>query len=155
MDNRCLNIEWKKNHNHKMQRHQKKRPTTATSKNYKYASLIGIVLNAVEASLVLGKKNASVEIALNSDIEVLTASHSLDRKLTVFEMVVNKFGILWATILQPFHLTLDTPNDRLIRRGVFFYIYWLLEPFQTHHSIKVWLELWWSVPMNLLEMLTF
>lgn len=61
-----------------MQRHQKKRSTTAASKNYKYASLIGIVLNAVEASLVLEKK-ASVEIALNSDIEVLTASHSLDQ----------------------------------------------------------------------------
>lgn len=45
-----------------MQRHQKKRPTTATSKNYKYASLIGIVLNAVEASLVLGKKTQALKL---------------------------------------------------------------------------------------------
>lgn len=45
-----------------MQRHQKKRPTTATSKNYKYASLIGIVLNAVEASLVLEIKKQALKL---------------------------------------------------------------------------------------------
>lgn len=57
---------------------------------------------------------------------------------------LNEFGILRSAVLQLSSLSWPVPFhsirlvDRLIRRGVIWYLffYWLLNSFQTHHSIK-------------------
>lgn len=107
-----------------------------------YSGLFGV------RKIARKKKNDKqpFEFALVNDIEVLAARHifSIGIGWLFFLKSLNEFGILRSAVLQLSSLSWPVPFhsirlvDRLIRRGVIWYLffYWLLNSFQTHHSIK-------------------
>lgn len=104
-----------------------------------YSGLFGV------RKIARKKKNDKqpFEFALVNDIEVLAARHIFSIGIgwlffseiaeRIWHFTIGRFTTLFTLLAHSIRSV-----DRLIRRGVIWYLffYWLLNSFQTHHSIK-------------------